>query len=322
MDVDLPYSLVVSLRSRILVLSLILICFAVSQRTVTAQTLDSNPHISFSSDRIFRLLDEPNHGEAVLLAQRTDGSISMPATEDNGSRAAAERDDGVDGSDAPLIDRVVDPISWLMDFRFRENWNWPIGNSGPDSQQFEFRPTIPFKAWDQVNLLRVTVPYDIQGTDAPGLDKVTIFDAVIFEPDWGRWGIGPEVQLDPHSTTGQDEFQIGPVFGGITKSKHWSAGFICQNFLSGNDSKTQIQPVLAYKFNEQLALAIGDMQFKYDWNKRQWTQLPLGIELDYIADLWGQKMQFFANPQYNFETDSSNSGWTVFVGLVLLVPGA
>jgi hypothetical protein len=50
--------------------------------------------------------------------------------------------------------------------------------------------------------------------------------------------------------------------------------------------------------------------------------LPLGCELDYIANLWGQKIQWFINPQYNFKTTSSNSGWTVFVGLVLLVPGA
>jgi hypothetical protein len=231
-------------------------------------------------------------------------------------------DTGDDGSNDRLIDRIVDPISWLMQFRFRENWNWPVGDSGPDSQQFEFRPTIPFKAWDQVNLLRITVPYDIQGSNAPGLDKVSMFDALIFEPDWGRWGIGPEIRFDPHSTTGQDELQIGPVFGAITKSKHWTVGFICQNFLSGNDSETQIQPILAYKFNEQLALAIGDMQFKYDWNKGQWTQLPLGIELDYIVDFWGQKIQWFVNPQYNFESTSSNSGWTVYVGLTLLVPGA
>ena len=72
----------------------------------------------------------------------------------------------------------------------------------------------------------------------------------------------------------------------------------------------------------RLALALGDMQFKYDWNKKQWTQLPLGIELDYVTDFWGQKINWFVNPQYNFVTTDSSSGWTVFVGLTLLVPGA
>ena len=64
------------------------------------------------------------------------------------------------------------------------------------------------------------------------------------------------------------------------------------------------------------------MQFKYDWNKKQWTQLPLGIELDYVTDFWGQKINWFINPQYNFVTTDSSSGWTIFVGLTLLVPGA
>src|SRR5262249_31007358 len=142
-----------------------------------------------------------------------------------------------------------------------------------------------------------------------------MFDAVIFEPDWGRWGFGPEVQFNPHSTSGKDEFQIGPVFGAVAKNDGWTVSFICQNFLSGNNSDTQVQPVLAYKFNERLALAIGDMQFKYDWNKKQWTQLPLGIELDYVTNFWGQKINWFINPQYNFVTTDSSSGWTVFVGL-------
>jgi hypothetical protein len=285
---------------------------------------DWQPKLTASDDRVSLLPPVTTDSAQFSIAQNYRSANPLTRGLDNSNNSAASpsaRNSNPDSTER-LIDGITDPIAPLMQFRFRENWNWPLGDSGPDSQQFEFRPTIPFKAWDQMNLLRVTVPYNIQGSSAPGLDKVSIFDALIFEPDWGKWGIGPEVRFDPNSTTGQDEFQIGPVFGAVTKSKHWTVGFICQNFLSSNDSETQIQPILAYKFNEQLALTIGDMQFKYDWNTGQWTQLPLGIELDYIADLRGQKMQFFVNPQYNFETTSSNSGWTVYVGLTLLVPGA
>ncbi len=48
----------------------------------------------------------------------------------------------------------------------------------------------------------------------------------------------------------------------------------------------------------------------------------MGIELDKIVDPWGQKMQLFVNPQYNFAREESNSGWTLFLGLTLLVPEA
>jgi hypothetical protein len=51
-------------------------------------------------------------------------------------------------------------------------------------------------------------------------------------------------------------------------------------------------------------------------------QLWVGFQIDYIADVFGQKVQLFVNPQYNFETTASNSGWTVFVGLTLLAPDA
>jgi hypothetical protein len=197
-----------------------------------------------------------------------------------------------------------------------------VGNTGPDNQQFEFRPTVPFRAWDQVHLFRATIPYNIQGSNAPGLDTVSMFDLFIFEPEWARWGIGPAVRFSPHSSSDQDAFQIGPAFGAVTKNEHWTIGFLVQNFLGGNNAESQLQPILAYKFNGRTAIAIGDMQFKYDWSEKKWTQLPLGVQLDYIAEPWGQKVQFFVNPQYNFETTSSNSGWTIFVGLTLLVPEA
>ena len=237
------------------------------------------------------------------------------------ARPVDNRDPGIDGSNDRLIDRLVDPFSWLMQFRFRNTWNWPVGDSGPDSQEFQFRPTIPFKAWDQVNLLRIRIPYDIEGAGAPGLDKVSAEDAVIFEPTWGRIGIGPAVQFDPNSSAG-GEFQIGPLFGVVAKTKHWTYGFITQNYLGGTESETQMQPILAYKFNDRLAVTLGEMQFKYDWSDRRWRQVPLGVELNYISDLWGQKISWFVNPQYNFVATDQNSGWRVYVGLVLLVPGA
>src|SRR5262245_43873445 len=110
------------------------------------------------------------------------------------------------GRNERLIDRVVDPTAWLMNYRFRESWNWPVNNRGRDSEEFEFRPTIPFVAWDHVNILRVTVPYTVEGPGGPGLDDVTVFDLVVHEADWGRWGVGPDFRMTPG---GEGSFQIG-----------------------------------------------------------------------------------------------------------------
>ncbi len=218
-----------------------------------------------------------------------------------------------------LIDRIVDPTAWLMNFRFRESWNWPVGNAGRDSEEFEFRPTVPFVAWDHVNILRVTVPYTVEGPGGPGLDDVTIFDLIVHEADWGRWGVGPVVRLTPG---GSGTFQLGPAVGAISKDRYWTVGFLMQNFFADNVAETRIQPILAYKFDDQWAVGVGEFEFRYNWDDMDWTQVPLGFEVDYIADFYRQKIQFFANPQYNLERDASNSGWTLFLGMSLLVPGA
>ncbi len=163
-----------------------------------------------------------NNGALFSIAQNY-GSGNPPSREsraaDNSNYSAdsssARRNDP--GSSERLIDRVTNPIAWLMQFRFRESWNWPLNDTGPDSQTFEFRPTIPFKAWDQENLLRITVPYKNQGSDSPGLDKVQIFDAIMFEPEWGKWGIGPDIRFDSRPAPVKMTFQMGPVFGAVTK---------------------------------------------------------------------------------------------------------
>ena len=175
-------------------------------------------------------------------------------------------------------------------------------------------------AWDHVNLLRASIPYEVDNPGGEGLGTVQIYDLVVFNESWGRWGVGPLVQFAPPSRSGKDEFQLGPVAGDVTKSKDWTMGFLSQNFFSGNASQSRLQPILTYKFNDQWAVGLGEVEFRYDWYDGQWTQAPLGVEVDYLADMCGQKIKLFANPQYNFQSDSANSGWTVFVGMSLLVP--
>jgi hypothetical protein len=218
-----------------------------------------------------------------------------------------------------LIDRIVDPTAWLMNYRFRESWNWPVNNSGRDSEEFQFRPTIPFRAWDHVNILRVTVPYTVSGPGGPGLGDVEVFDLVVHEEEWGRWGVGPDFRL---TSGGSGSFQLGPVAGAVTKDRYWTIGVLTQNFFADDVAETRIQPILAYKFDEQWAVGVGEFEFRYDWEDMDWTQVPLGVEVNYITDVYRQKIHFFVNPQYNFERDASNSGWTLFLGMSLLVPGA
>jgi hypothetical protein len=250
-----------------------------------------------------------DHQDAMLPIEETPWASSSLFLAEHGRR---ER----------LIDRVTDPTAWLLDVRIRQQWNWPVELTDPDSQAIQFRPTIPFTAWEHVNLLRVTVPYNLQSTDGAGLGDVEIFDLVVFEETWGRWGAGPSVRLVPQSGDNDSTFQAGPAAGAVTKTRHWTIGVLAQNFLGESASQSKIQPILAYKFDDRTSIGVGESEFRYEWDEATWSQIPLGIQADHIADVYGQKLQFFINPQYNFQRDSSNSGWTLYLGIVLLVPEA
>jgi hypothetical protein len=277
------------------------------------------------------IVDAPSDAESPVVDSIVDDI--MPGAEDDGplieptdaidaddfagpSRLAAQ-----DGANEPLIDRVVDPTAWLMELRLRQQWTWPVDDN-PDLQVLQFRPTIPYVAFRQVHLLRVSVPYNIEGDDAPGLGDVQMFDLAIFKEDWGRWGIGPSVRLIPNTDGEGSTFLAGPAGGATTKTNGWTLGFLIQNFLGEDESQSRIQPILALKLNEDWALNIGESEFRYDWDEGRWTQVPLGIQVNNISMLCGQKVQFFVNPQYNFVRDSNTSGWTLYVGLALLVPEA
>jgi hypothetical protein len=266
-----------------------------------------------------------------LLFEAVGDRFSTSAVEDRG--AATPLDDELPselqesrsvghGSNERLIDRTTDPTAWLMDLRLRQEWNWPVEASGSDSQTLQLRPTIPFMAWDKVNLLRIAVNYGLEDAGGSGLEDVQMFHLVVSEESWGRWGVGPSVRLNPDSGSAGDTLLAGPAGGAVTKNRHWTIGVLTQNFLGDTDSETRLQPILAYKFDDRWAVSAGESEFRYDWNDSTWSQIPLGGQVEYIADVCGQKVQIFVNPQYNFQRDASNSGWTIFVGLTLLVPDA
>ncbi len=64
--------------------------------------------------------------------------------------------------------------------------------SDESSNTVQLRSAIPFQAFGLNHIARVTLPVV---TDHPtgesGLSDMTVFDLVVFNRDWGRWGIGP-----------------------------------------------------------------------------------------------------------------------------------
>jgi hypothetical protein len=110
-----------------------------------------------------------------------------------------------------------DPTASLMSLQIADLYNASFYDLPGDesANTVVLRPVIPFHTGEVSHIFRATIPFL---TDHPlldaGLSDVTLFDLIVFNEDWGRWGLGP-VALLP--TGGEDrgvnEWALGPAIG-------------------------------------------------------------------------------------------------------------
>jgi hypothetical protein len=224
-----------------------------------------------------------------------------------------------------LSRQATDPTASLMALNFQGIYVGDFYGAGipgqPDDRfTFQFRPVIPFTFLGHPNILRATVPYQLDGRGDEGCGPISLFDLVVFNEKWGRWGIGPVMSFD---TTGDalDEFVIGPAIGGVWQvNKKFSAGLFTQNVFWRNTAVTQIQPVIAYQLGDGWSLSAGDLQFTYDWETSRWLNLPIGFQLGKVVKLGGLPTRFAINPQYNLKNDRGLDEWSLTFTFTALFP--
>ncbi|MGL6223321.1 MAG: hypothetical protein ACRC6L_07030 [Steroidobacteraceae bacterium] len=128
--------------------------------------------------------------------------------------AAAFADEAAD----ELSRQATDPSASLMSFQFIADHVGSYHGNQPgladNSTVINFRPVIPFKAFGQNHILRISMPYLVDGRGETGLTDVAILDVVPLERDWGRWLVGGVVSFAA-SDEAEDDVALGPVFGFI-----------------------------------------------------------------------------------------------------------
>ncbi len=250
----------------------------------------------------------------LLLAQVAFGQAQQPApqTEEPQAGQAADED---------LASKVVDPTAILSTLTFQNTFtpsHWGIDDK---ANQMLFQAVVPFKVWDVQNIGRVRVPYI---TSSPlgtrGLSDVALLDIVVLRQEWGNLFMGGVADVGANKGPGVDTFALGPTVGVVLKKGRWTYGFLNQNLFSADDVATaQIQPILAYTFSKKVSVALGDLQYTYDWKKDRWVFLPVGFQINYIARLAKQPMRFFVNPQYNLKNEFGSQKWTITGGFAFIV---
>lgn len=109
-----------------------------------------------------------------------------------------------------------DPTAFILSIQLSDWYTADFWNLQDESaNSVVLRAAYPFEFKGLSNIFRVTAPV---ATHHPalgsGLSDMTLFDLVVFDKPWGRWGVGP-VMLVPTggSNRGADKWAAGPALG-------------------------------------------------------------------------------------------------------------
>jgi hypothetical protein len=241
---------------------------------------------------------------------------------------AAGAQDGAD--DDALAAKATDPTASLMSFQLNDWYTANFHGLDDSANQVVFRAAIPFALGTTNHIFRVTQPYV---TNSPsGLDgfaDTTIFDLMVFNQPWGRWGVGVAGTF-PTGRDGlsTDKWTLGPALGFVNSSdKRFNWGLFAQTFFSfaGKSEAADVgiinlQPIFSYQLGGGRSLSLGNSALIYDTEKSRWASLNLGVNYGQVVTFAGHKWRPNIEADYDFKDDIGNPKWTIRAGIVLLLP--
>ncbi len=238
--------------------------------------------------------------------------------------AASAQQDASPADSNELARQATDPTASLMSLGFITTYTGDFYGERPGEPdhawEFKFQPVIPFTLLEMPNILRISLPYQIDGPGDNGVKDISIFNLTVVNQSWGRWGLGPVMTF----ATGDDppdRFAIGPALGFVYQvDKRLNVGLFSQNVFWEHTAVSQLQPIVAYQLGDGWSLSLGDLQVVYDWKASRWLNAPIGVQLGKIVRIAGQAVRVAVNPQYNLIDDKGLEQWKVSVSVTLLLP--
>ena len=239
------------------------------------------------------------------------------------------RAQGAPGNDE-LAAQATDPTASLMSFQLNDWYTAHFHGLDDSANQIVFRAAIPFALGDTHHIFRVTQPYVTSSpSGATGFADTTIFDLVVFDQPWGRWGVGISGTLP----TGQDglttdKWTAGPAVGFVnSSSKQYNWGLFAQTFFSfaGKDDcaeRRPDQPPADLQLSaRRRAFAVARQQ-RADLRHREFALgvAHLGVNYGQVVTFAGHKWRPNIEVDYDFKDDVGNPKWTFARGIVLLLP--
>ncbi|OCP35774.1 hypothetical protein [Ensifer sp. LC163] len=218
-----------------------------------------------------------------------------------------------DASGAQSLDQAAnDPTASIMSLQLAD-WYTPTYHHLDDSDNaIALRAAIPFELGGIDNIFRITAPIitDHPALE-PGLGDITIFDLMVFNENWGRWGVGAVALLPTGGDhRGADQWALGPALGFTAPvSDDLLVGLFNQNlFHIGGDQAlgqadvnvSTFQPILSHKLGGGWSVGFSEMQIAYDWEDGRFSSLPLGIQVSKLQKFGDLPVQFSLQYEHNF----------------------
>jgi hypothetical protein len=242
------------------------------------------------------------------------GGDGLKGGEKAGSASSGSESEG--GED--LSSKILDPTKPLYQLQFQYNLGYSLVGTDATINSFTFQPVIPHKSFGLNQIVRSTLLYQWRGPGDEGLKPAQLFNLFVFPGAGGTLGVGPLFNFSPSTGPDSDTFQLGPAGGWVRQTGKLTYGLFNQNLFSESVGLSQLQPVLGYAFNKKWSASTGNIQLTYDWQSNQWTQLPLGIQVNRILTFGKTPIRLFYNPQYNFRDLPGNTRWQHVFGISFL----
>lgn len=213
-----------------------------------------------------------------------------------------------------LAQAASDPTASLMnvqigDWYTQSYWNLP----DESANTINLRSAYPFQWGESKHILRATVPIITdQPSGSTGLSDSTVFDLMVFDTSWGRWGAGAVALLPTGGTKrGAEKWGLGPAIGFVRSQPKTLMGLFNQNVftVAGDDDREDInisvlQPIFNHQLGSGWAIGASEMSITYDWENSRWISLPLGIAVQKMTKPGGLPVQWNFQYEYNFADDA------------------
>jgi len=284
-----------------------------------------------------RVEDNQRNEGTTPLEESPKTAPEMPNLNDEVEDQGIPLDPSIQTSSSPegslggqsLNEAANDPTASLMSLQIYDSYTTNFYKLDGTANTVVFRPVIPFKMGNTNNILRITAPII---TSNPilnsGLSDLTIFDLVVFNESWGRWGLGP-VALIPTGGAyrGAEKWAIGPAIGFTARKGRLLWGLFNQNLFSfaGNSDRKEVyvstlQPILFYGLGDGWSISSSEMTIAYDWEAGRFSSLPLGIKVGKLVKIGTQPFQFSLQYEHDFANDEIGPANTVQFNVKILFP--